>query len=265
MKRQQSLGGGAERAYPLKGKGAILNRGFTLAEVLITLGIIGVVAALTLPALINKYQKVQYVTGLQKAYTVFNNGIKLLMADTGCDDIKCTGLFEGSVEDSDFNDNMEKMVRKYFKVAKVCKYGNDSCAIMRHYLDGNESVVDFTNVFSFVTTDGITYRVDPIEASSPKEEGVSKIKYLLAVDIDINSNKKPNVIGRDIFYFRLAQDGVLYPYQGEEYAKYFGGASWQTTGHYWNLNSGISCNPLKGSSGSGCAARIMENGWKMDY
>ena len=188
------------------------------------------------------------------------------MADTGCDDIKCTGLFDGPVEDSDFNDNMEKMVRKYFKVAKVCKYGNDSCAIMQHYFDGNESVVNFTNVFSFVTTDGITYRIDPIKNSSPQEAGVSKIKYMLAVDIDINSNKKPNVIGRDIFYFRLAQDGVLYPYNGEEYAKYVGGASWQTTGDYWKLENGSArlCNP-SGNAGSGCSARIMENGWKMDY
>ncbi len=42
--------------------------GFTLAEVLITLGIIGVVAALTIPTLVNNYQKKTYVTGLQRAY-----------------------------------------------------------------------------------------------------------------------------------------------------------------------------------------------------
>lgn len=38
-----------------------MNKGFTLAEVLITLGIIGVVVALTLPALINEYKKQEYV------------------------------------------------------------------------------------------------------------------------------------------------------------------------------------------------------------
>ena len=43
------------------------NKGFTLAEVLITLGIIGVVAALTLPSLITNYQKKQIVAQLKKA------------------------------------------------------------------------------------------------------------------------------------------------------------------------------------------------------
>ena len=43
-------------------------KAFTLAEVLITLGIIGIVAAMTLPILIGKYQKMQTATQLKKAY-----------------------------------------------------------------------------------------------------------------------------------------------------------------------------------------------------
>ena len=45
-----------------------MNKGFTLAEVLITLGIIGIVAAMTLPTLVNNYKKQIYVVGLKKAY-----------------------------------------------------------------------------------------------------------------------------------------------------------------------------------------------------
>ena len=45
-----------------------MKKAFTLAEVLITLGIIGIVAAMTLPTLIGKYQKKQTVTQLKKAY-----------------------------------------------------------------------------------------------------------------------------------------------------------------------------------------------------
>lgn len=51
-------------------------RGFTLAEVLITLGIIGVVAAMTLPALVNRTQGKELETGLQKAYSVIQKCIK---------------------------------------------------------------------------------------------------------------------------------------------------------------------------------------------
>lgn len=45
------------------------SNGFTLAEVLITLGIIGVVAALTIPALIKKYQEIVTIEKLKKVYT----------------------------------------------------------------------------------------------------------------------------------------------------------------------------------------------------
>jgi prepilin-type N-terminal cleavage/methylation domain-containing protein len=47
----------------------IIKKGFTLAEVLITLGIVGVVATITLPSVIKNYQKRQTVTQLKKAYT----------------------------------------------------------------------------------------------------------------------------------------------------------------------------------------------------
>ena len=56
---------------------------FTLAEVLITLGIIGVVAALTLPALINNYEKSVVETRMQKFYTNINAALKLSIVENG--------------------------------------------------------------------------------------------------------------------------------------------------------------------------------------
>ena len=56
---------------------------FTLAEVLITLGIIGVVAAMTIPVLIGNYRKNATVAKLQKFYSVMNQAIKLAEVDNG--------------------------------------------------------------------------------------------------------------------------------------------------------------------------------------
>ncbi len=56
---------------------------FTLAEVLITLGIIGVVAAMTMPALIGSYRRSVTETKLQKFYSVMNQAIKLAEVDNG--------------------------------------------------------------------------------------------------------------------------------------------------------------------------------------
>ena len=68
---------------------------FTLAEVLITLGIIAVVAALTLPTVVSNYKKQVTVSKLQKAYSTINNAFKQSEAANEssefCDDPVVTG------------------------------------------------------------------------------------------------------------------------------------------------------------------------------
>ena len=68
--------------------------GFTLAEVLITLGIIGVVAAMTLPTLIQNYQKKTYIEGLKVGISILEQGFKAAMADDGVDDLADTTLWK---------------------------------------------------------------------------------------------------------------------------------------------------------------------------
>lgn len=57
--------------------------GFTLAEVLITLGIIGIVAAMTLPSVINNSRNKQLEAGLKKAYSVIGQALDMYQAETG--------------------------------------------------------------------------------------------------------------------------------------------------------------------------------------
>ena len=58
-------------------------KGFTLAEVLITLAIIGIVAALTIPSVISNYQQQEFKTGLKKAVSVLNEAIQTNIAQEG--------------------------------------------------------------------------------------------------------------------------------------------------------------------------------------
>ena len=104
MNRRQSLGGGARGFIPLKVKkltplqtdqnNVIMNnkfskpevnmkKGFTLAEVLITLGIIGVVAAMTLPTLVQNYKEQETVTRVKKFYSVFSQAYAMAVLENG--------------------------------------------------------------------------------------------------------------------------------------------------------------------------------------
>jgi hypothetical protein len=70
------------------------------------------------------------------------------------------------------------------------------------------------------------------------------------VIIDVNGENKPNQDGRDIFYFVLGTDGILYPVGGKDWAVY--------TGETANLNS---CE----DDMTKCAAYLLNNGYNMDY
>ncbi len=59
------------------------KNGFTLAEVLITLGIIGVVAALTIPTLVQNYQEKVTVNKVKKMYSTLSNAYELIKIDNG--------------------------------------------------------------------------------------------------------------------------------------------------------------------------------------
>lgn len=57
------------------------KKGFTLSEVLITLGIIGVVAAITIPTLMTKIQEKQYQSQYKKIFSELNQAVRLLQGD----------------------------------------------------------------------------------------------------------------------------------------------------------------------------------------
>ncbi|MBP3923904.1 type II secretion system protein, partial [bacterium] len=89
---------------------------FTLAEVLITLGIIGIVAAMTLPTLIQKHQERVTVNKVKKFYSVMSQAQLLAIKDHGY-------LDEWDVPDGMTKESAEKFMsylKPYLKIAKDC-------------------------------------------------------------------------------------------------------------------------------------------------
>ena len=89
-----------------------MKKGFTLAEVLITLGIVGVVASMTLPTLNNNVQKQTYEAGAKKAYNILSNAVSMYMLDQGVDDLSETPITTAT--------GLAAFVNTYFRVATDC-------------------------------------------------------------------------------------------------------------------------------------------------
>lgn len=226
---------------------------FTLAEVLITLSIIGIVAAITIPTLINNYQKRQYVTSLKKAYTTLAQAFSQFSTENNCvNNLKCTGFFE---EDSSASTAaFGAALTKYIKTSKICGEGLGCFPANAAYnYDGSDVQAfdaDADGAYKFISTDGMSYSIHPTQCSEP---GVDAFIYCGDVIIDVNGpNKKPNIVGRDIFNFFIAGDtgSFLIPYGSSKVD------SWQ------DVDSGCVDTCFNGYY---CAGRVMEENWEMNY
>ena len=109
-------GGGLDSAGGLFHAFGLSRSAFTLAEVLITLGIIGVVAAMTLPSLVNNYKEKELVSRTKKLYSNVQNAVLLAQKDLGTVGDN-TFLFDVSQTHA----QTAHKLAKYFNGAKVCE------------------------------------------------------------------------------------------------------------------------------------------------
>jgi len=247
---------------------------FTLAEVLIVIGIVGMIANLTIPTLMQNVQKQVQVTQLKKFYTVFQAGIKKYMLDQGCYDLQCTGLFEGNRTNGYWATNMNTVMRSIFKVDKSCNPSAGGCDKYMRALDKTPYPTNqFYFGYIFKTSDNYLVQMWDSDAGNCSNVTTTTSKlnhYCGQVYVDINGSKPPDIIGRDMFIFVIGNDGSLYA-SGDADGVKFGSNTedYQSAPSYWRNNTecgtaGSSVIPA-GSSGLYCAARIIENSWEMDY
>ena len=195
---------------------------FTLAEVLITLGIIGVVAAMTLPALINKTQHQELQTGLKKNYTVLQQALLRAQLDTG--EVVKPADYQ-AISGVTISAPLKKLLTTYIKNAQDCGEGTEkgSC-IENASITGNENaknpyktynaknsvVLSLLDDGQFITTDGTLFLVEN------KAEIDNTTVSPIFINVDVNGLKKrPNRWGYDLFTFQLTDSGKLLPVGAE--------------------------------------------------
>lgn len=224
---------------------------FTLVEVLVTLGIVGVISTLTIPNIISNYQKKVYVAQLQKVHNQVLNAIEAILADEEADSLYETSIHcsNDSYDDEVFelcHQRTGDFLKKYFKVAKDC--GNDltdrKCLSETYKnLDGSVSSVE-------------TYKRDPytvvLNTGSVLSVGFSYDSSPFGVFVDLNGKTGPNIVGRDAFYFQVNHLGKV-------------GESFDSDENQKSIHSSINCPSNPQQYGLGCFNKIIQDGWKMDY
>ena len=231
-------------------------KAFTLAEVLLTLGIIGIVAVLTIPAQIQRYQEKVTINKVLSAYSLLNNAYSMLLSEYGTPD----------TWDDTSDIGLASMFAKKLNLGHICMTTDSKChtSILTQYKtltgyikNGEMHLVgaagqlkDMAVLFEMEspTCRGVhEYTWESVTEKSPYWHMCGYIK------VDINGSKPPNRHGRDLFTFVLTDSKII--------------PKGTPPTPYYSLQS--SCNPnitiWDGSTnGNFCAAWIIVNK-NMDY
>lgn len=199
---------------------------FTLSEVLVTMSIIGVISALTVPTLINSYQRKAYSVQLRKVVNDISNAVDMLITEEGKTKFSATTEYA----------NLDTFVTRRFKTIKTCsKEQTNQCFASENYGSING---EFNHAF---TCDGNSYVLANSAAICIERNPNSMYGNIPLVKVDINGQEGPNIGGRDMFTFLISSNGEI-----------------MGTGHKDDCE--------RDAFGDGCYDLLAEeNNWQMNY
>lgn len=223
-----------------------MHRGFTMAEVLITIGIIGVVAAMTLPALINNAQNKELEEGLKRSYSVLSQALDMYYAQNG------ERLTPGTIGLHE----LKPVLMKYLNTVQDCGFGSS---------DVNQACIPNTNSGGYTDRENLvqykTYNGKQNITMAAFDDGqfvlndgslillennTVLVTSRLFISVDLNGfHKRPNMLGHDLFMFQIDEKGKLLP-MGAEGTQYY-----SKTNEYYSPASTNTMN------GAGCTYRAL--------
>lgn len=249
-----------------------MKKGFTLAEVLIAIAIVGVVAAITIPTLISNIQKRVLVVQFKESYSILAQGVKLLLADEDSDRLSATSVWSslpdnGCIMGKNCSEEFMNGLRKYIKF-----YDGSYGAHPVKYLnfDGEE----------FLGVSATLHNGAMLLAASPRKVPNNVAccgAYVFPFMIDVNGKKGPNQFGRDVFKISIVDSGeVIQQYSTQALRNYCKNQTTMSVGkcittyngtHTWRntANVNYNCETKTPSCGYGCGGRILDSGWSMTY
>ena len=173
-----------------------MKKGFTLAEVLITLGVIGVVAAITIPNLIQNYKKHVLENRLKQTVSILQQAVVRSSVDNGTPDTWGVNGFDSTI--------FEVYIKPYLSVVKTCTNSSDaSCNINFNYQGtGSGKWVDARYAKKYILNNGSAIIYYPAG-----NYGHRRGLFLI---VPFNTNKNL-IYGKNIFTFNfIIEDNKTY-------------------------------------------------------
>ena len=190
---------------------------FTLAEVLVTLMIIGVIAAMTIPGLRKNADMQEYVAGCKKAHTTISNAMRAAEMEHG--DFKRWGFKDG--DDASIQKAFDYIAKEQMSLLRQCGIDKDGCwKQTRNLGSGNFAYTSKTyglgiNTISFTTADGMNWNIDGLSGTDHGVDTGATIGFF----VDINGDKKPNMLGYDVFTFIYDPERGIVPAGSDNQSK----------------------------------------------
>lgn len=189
------------------------NKGFTLAEILVTLGVIGVIASMTVPTLIQNIQDAQLKTAWRKAFVDLSSASKLLLLDNS-NDLK--DVFTS-------HNQMKDVVSRYFNYVRLCNYSQSDDICWHKYGNWRRLNGELTtpgSPASIVLNNGTLIRLFFLSKSCTyNEPSWAGMPICAFMNVDVNGFKSPNITGKDVFSLYVTQRGFV-PIGTQEDTKY---------------------------------------------
>ncbi len=218
------------------------GKAFTLAEVLVTLGIIGVVSAMTVPSLMQNHQRKTYVTQMHKFYNELQQAAQQYMTDRNAVNLREAGLTDQAA--------LNNFVKTYFKVVNDCGSTRTPCLASSYRKLSGKVIGAGTGQPAFVTiASGASF------GYGISSSGTTDNSRVAIFDVDINGQKGPNIAGRDVFIIGLFNNGLV-----DEYALTTAPGDKDKREELFSTT----CN-ADNATWHGCFGKLLNDNWEMNY